>query len=208
MLLVLFGPPAVGKMTVGRAVAATTSFRLFHNHMTIEPLLEIFGFGTPPFGTLNPEFRRRVMEEAAAHGVDLLFTVVWALDSAEDLALMASYVQIFDGDVAFVELRADLATRLARNRTEQRLLHKASKRDIEWSDDNVREMETEWVMTSAEGHHRAGEILSEHPHLILETEGQSADASAARIVTWLSSAGVRPAQLRAPGEAAAVRPSR
>ena len=52
MLLLLFGPPAVGKMTVGRAVAATSSFRLFHNHMTIEPLLETFGFGTPPFTTL------------------------------------------------------------------------------------------------------------------------------------------------------------
>lgn len=172
-------------MTVGRAVASTSRFRLFHNHMTIEPLLETFGVGTPPFGTLNPEFRRRVLEEAAAHGVDLLFTLVWALDSDEDLALMASYVQIFDGDVAFVELRADLDTRLARNRTEQRLLHKASKRDLEWSDDNVREMEAEWVMTSVEGHHRAGEILSRYPHLVLDAAGQSAEASAGRILDWV-----------------------
>jgi hypothetical protein len=186
MLLVLFGPPAVGKMTVGRAVAANSRFRLFHNHMTIEPLLETFGFGTPPFRTLNTEFRRRVMEEAAAHGVDLLFTVVWALDSEEDLAEMASYVRIFDGDVAFVELRADLDTRLARNRTEQRLLHKASKRDVKWSDDNVRQMEVEWTMTSAAGQHHAGELLSQYPHLVLDSAGRSAERLAAQIVAWLT----------------------
>ena len=34
-LLLITGPPAVGKMTVGRAVAAQSDFRLFHNHHTI-----------------------------------------------------------------------------------------------------------------------------------------------------------------------------
>lgn len=81
------------------------------------------------------------MEEAAASGIDLVFSVVWALDYAEDRDLMDEYVGIFSGDVAFVELRADLGTRLERNRTEERLLHKASKRNVEWSDGNVRQME-------------------------------------------------------------------
>ena len=138
MLLFLFGPPAVGKMTVGRAICARTPFRLFHNHMTIEPLVETFGHGTPQFNTLNEEFRRRVLEEAAAGGIDLVFTVVWGLDLEEDLALTKSYVDIFGGDVAFVELRSDLGTRLARNHTAERLADKRSKRDLAWSDENVR----------------------------------------------------------------------
>ena len=142
MLLFLFGPPAVGKMTVGRAICARTPFRLFHNHMTIEPLVETFGHGTPQFNPLNEEFRRRVLEEAAAGGIDLVFTVVWGLDLEEDLALTKSYVDIFGGDVAFVELRSDLGTRLARNHTAERLADKRSKRDLAWSDDNVRAMDT------------------------------------------------------------------
>jgi hypothetical protein len=185
MLLVLFGPPAVGKMTVGRAIVANSSFRLFHNHMTIEPLLETFGYGTAPFQTLNAEFRRRVLEEAAAHGVDLVFTLVWALDSEDDRVEVESYVDIFD-KVAFVELRADLRTRLSRNRTEERLLHKASKRDVEWSDDNVRQMDAEWKMTSATGTHAAGELLSRHPHLVVDTVGQSPSVTAARVVDWVT----------------------
>ncbi|WP_122263991.1 AAA family ATPase [Ornithinimicrobium cerasi] len=184
MLLVLFGPPAVGKMTIGRAIAKNSSFRLFHNHMTIEPLLETFGHGTPPFNILNTEFRRRVLEEAAGHGVDLIFSVVWALDSQDDLAEMTSYIGIFES-VAFVELRADLDTRLARNRTEERLLHKASKRDVEWSDDNVRQMEIEWQMTSADGYDVAAELLAQHPHLVLDTVEVPPALSATRIIEWV-----------------------
>ncbi len=34
----------MGKMTVGQELAKITDLRLFHNHMTIEPILEIFKF--------------------------------------------------------------------------------------------------------------------------------------------------------------------
>ena len=87
-LIVLFGPPAVGKMTVGRAVCAASGFRLFHNHHTSEPLHEIFGQASPAFGTLNAEFRRRVIEEAAANDVRLLFTTVWNLAGQKDAQML------------------------------------------------------------------------------------------------------------------------
>ena len=84
-LLVVFGPPAVGKMTVGRAIADASDFRLFHNHHTIEPLLDVFDYGTPPFNKLLGEFRQRVLEEAAAYGTDLVFTLVLDLEDERDL---------------------------------------------------------------------------------------------------------------------------
>ena len=42
-LVLIFGNGAVGKMTVGQELTKITELRLFHNHMTIEPVLEIFG---------------------------------------------------------------------------------------------------------------------------------------------------------------------
>lgn len=175
MLLLIFGPPAVGKMTVGRAVAAASDFRLFHNHMTIEPLLEVFGHGTEPFDLLNDEFRLRVLQEAHRAGLDLAFSIVWSVDDPDDAAYVARCARVFEGDVAFVELRADLETRLERNRTEERLLHKASKRD----------MEAGWTMTTEGGPGAAAELLSAHPHLVLETAEMSAQETAARILAWL-----------------------
>ena len=42
-LIFLIGDAAVGKMTVGQELMKITELRLFHNHMTIEPVIEIFG---------------------------------------------------------------------------------------------------------------------------------------------------------------------
>ncbi|MBK7822639.1 MAG: hypothetical protein IPJ61_16640 [Tessaracoccus sp.] len=171
-------------MTVGRAVCARSDFRLFHNHMTIEPLAETFGYGSPQFNRLNEAFRAQVLEEAAASGIDLLFTVVWGLDLEEDLELTRRNVAIFDGDVAFVELRASLDTRLGRNHTPERLADKRSKRDVAWSDDNVRSMEVH-LMTS-ERPSVADELLTAYPHLVLDNTGLSAAQSADKIVSWLA----------------------
>ena len=42
-LVFLIGNAAVEKMTVGQELMKITDLRLFHNHMSIEPVLEIFG---------------------------------------------------------------------------------------------------------------------------------------------------------------------
>ena len=192
MLLVIFGPPAVGKMTVGRAVAAASDFRLFHNHLTIEPLLEVFDYGTPPFTRLLGEFRRRTIEEAAAAGTDLVLTFVWGLQLEDDAREVADYIRPYverGAGVAFAELHAALDTRLERNRTEHRLAEKRSKRDLAWSDGNVREMESQHVMTTAGGADSSGtpgeRLLAGQRHLRLDNTGLSAEAAAVEILAWL-----------------------
>jgi hypothetical protein len=187
-LLLIIGPPAVGKMTVGRAVCAASDFRLFHNHHTIEPLLEIFGFGTEPFVTLNGEFRRRVIEEAARSGTRLIFTFVWNVDDEADAGevrrLVAPYADA-GLRVSFVELTADLNTRLARNAGEDRIDHKRSKRDLTWSDAHVRELDSVRMTTDPDLPSPADAVLAAYPHLRLDNTILSAEDSAAEILRWL-----------------------
>jgi AAA domain len=183
VLLVIFGPPAVGKMTVGRALCARSVFRLFHNHMTIEPLAETFGHGTPQFNRLNAEFRRRVFEEAAAADLDLVFTYVWALDDREELPGLRAWVAMFHGDVAFVELRSDLGTRLQRNRTEGRLADKRSKRDLDWSDENLRSLEHHQFASTTPS--PADELLNAYPHLVIDNTDLTPDETATQVLQWL-----------------------
>ncbi len=185
-LLLIIGPPAVGKMTVGRAVAERSAYRLFHNHHTIELLLDVFDYGTPAFRTLNSEFRRRVMEEAAASGTDLVFTFVWGMDTAAEADYLERLVAPYDGRIAVVELVAGLDTRLARNRTEHRLAEKKSKRDLDWSHANVLELEAEHRMTSSPGLDAPAErLLARWPHLVIDNTDLPADQTAARILAWL-----------------------
>ncbi len=191
-LLLIIGPPAVGKMTVGRAISARSDFSLFHNHHTIEPLVEVFGHGTAPFNVLNIEFRRRVIEEAARHSVDLIFTFVWDLDDPADTAYVEQLVAPFDAaesEIWVLELDAPLETRLVRNRGESRLAAKPTKRDMEWSDANVRRMETHRLNTDPTGSTPtpADDFLSRHPLLRLDTRSLTAAEVADITLEWLNS---------------------
>lgn len=42
-IIIIFGNSAVGKMTVGQELTKITNLKLFHNHMMIEPVLDVFG---------------------------------------------------------------------------------------------------------------------------------------------------------------------
>ena len=152
--VVIFGPPAVGKMTVGHELAQLTGFKLFHNHMTIDLVLNFFPFGHPQFGKLVGEFRRRIFEEVAASDLlGLIFTYVWALNDLADKAYIDDYAAIFrdrGGDRYFVELEAEQAERLKRNSTEFRLAHKPSKRDIARSQQNLLDADERYKLNSSD----------------------------------------------------------
>ncbi|VXB99996.1 hypothetical protein [Nocardioides sp. AX2bis] len=193
-LLLVTGPPAVGKMTVGRALCARSDFRLFHNHHTIEPLIEVFGHGTPPFMVLNDEFRRRVVEEAARAGTRLVFTFVWAVDLDEDAELVRALVRPYlDAGlpVSVLELVADLGTRLVRNTGVDRIAAKPSKADLAWSDAHVREIEQQWRMTTDPDHPSAADAViasvtaTGGAHLRLDNTDLTADDAAVRALAWL-----------------------
>ncbi|WP_152363918.1 AAA family ATPase [Microlunatus speluncae] len=189
-LLLIIGPPAVGKMAVGREIAARSDFRLFHNHHTIEPLVEVFGHGTAPFNVLNVEFRRRVIEEAAGNNVDLIFTFVWNLADPADTTYLEHLVAPFEdagGEIWVLELAADLETRLVRNRGESRLAAKPTKRDLEWSDGNVRGMEAHQLNTdpTSSSPTPADGFLTRHPFLRLDTRDLSAAEAAEIALDWL-----------------------
>jgi hypothetical protein len=137
MLVVIFGPPAVGKMTVGLELERLTGLRLFHNHMTVDPVLQFFPFGSPAFARLVSDFRQRVFEEVAASDLPgLIFTYVWALDDSRDKEALDRLVKVFSdrgAPVCYVELEASQAERLRRNETPLRLTAKKPKRDLDRS---------------------------------------------------------------------------
>ena len=43
-LIVLFGPPAAGKAAIADQLCKLTGYKLFHNHMTADPVLAVLGF--------------------------------------------------------------------------------------------------------------------------------------------------------------------
>jgi len=178
-LVFLFGPPAVGKMTVGRALAGLTGLTLLHNHLTIELLLPFFAYGSPPFNRLNWEFRTRILEEIAASALPgVIVTCVWDFAEPHDRARMDAHAAIFrrvGGAVYYAELAAALAVRLDRNRTPERLASKPSKADVAASEARLLRNEQVHRMNSQ------GDFPYPELHLKLQTDELDPLAAAQQI---------------------------
>ena len=83
-LVLLYGPPAVGKLTVARELAKLTDFRVFHNHLSIDLAETFFDRGTPSFGRVVFEVRKLVLEEAVKSDVNLItYTYAYGVDDPE-----------------------------------------------------------------------------------------------------------------------------
>jgi hypothetical protein len=129
-LVIIVGSGAVGKMTVGQELMKITDLRLFHNHMMIEPVIDILGYF---HGGVTQKLREVIFEEfLKSDNVGMIFTFMWAFDMPSDWEYITTLAARFD-EVYCVELIADQAVRLERNKTENRLKNKASKRDLEVS---------------------------------------------------------------------------
>ncbi len=151
-LVLLFGSFAVGKMTVGQELAKITDLTLFHNHMTIEPVLDVFGFY---HGKAVRRLREVFFEEFAESSEDgLIFTYAWAFDQQSDWDYVKHITELFENkgaQVYYVELVASQKVRLQRNKSENRLLHKPSKRDLDFAENDLLEADKKYRLESYDG---------------------------------------------------------
>ena len=150
-LVFIIGSGAVGKMTVGQELAKITDLRLFHNHMSIEYVLEIFGYHD---GNAIRDVREAVFTNfAASENYGMIFTYMWAFDLQSDWDYIEHVKDIFrpyGTDFYYVELIAPKEIRLERNATEYRIRNKPSKADIGASNRRLME-EEKYRLVSNEG---------------------------------------------------------
>lgn len=107
-LILIYGSPAVGKLTVAQEIARQTDFKVFHNHLTIDAVSPVFEFGTEPFWKLVHLFRIETIAEAARQNVNLIYTFCYAKDSDDaHVEQVLNAVERGGGEVCFVLLRAE-----------------------------------------------------------------------------------------------------
>jgi hypothetical protein len=76
--IIIYGPPGAGKLTVARVLAERYGMRLLDNHLSVDPALRLFEFGTPEFGDLVERIRVALLQAAARAGLDVVSTFVYA----------------------------------------------------------------------------------------------------------------------------------
>ena len=153
--IIIVGPQAVGKMTVGHELEKITDLKLFHNHLTIELVHPFFDYGTEVGSRLVKSFRQQMFEEfAVSEMYGVIFTFVWRFDVQVDWDYVEKISQIFESkgaEVYIVELQADMDERLERNKSPHRLEHKPTKRDISWSEEHLKSVANKFRLNSIDG---------------------------------------------------------
>jgi len=172
-LVILFGPGAVGKMTVGKALAELTELKLFHNHMSLELANQFFPWSTEDFNKISELIRFGIFDVVAKSDLEgLIFTFVWVINEKKEEDYIDRIVAIFEkegADVCFVELYAELEQRLKRNKGAFRLQEKLSKRDTVFTEKMILKNDSKYKLNTEEGDLPSKTILKiDNTHLSAE----------------------------------------
>jgi AAA domain len=123
-LLLLYGPPAVGKLTIAKEIARLTGFKVFHAHLTVDLVASILPRGAPSYRKLVWEIRYAVFAEAARANIDgLIFTMVYGRDREPFIARCVEIVERCAGEVCLVHLYCQAETLRQRVVREDRTQH-------------------------------------------------------------------------------------
>ena len=136
-LVVIIGPQAVGKMTIGEKLKEKIGYILMTNHDSIEIAIKIFSSNKDAKLKLKSKIREDVFNICLENNISIIFTFVVDFNTNDDILYLNELKNKFEktgGHFYLIELEADLQTRLERNKTPHRLECKPSKRNMEWSD--------------------------------------------------------------------------
>lgn len=190
--IIIAGPQAVGKMTVGLELEKLIDAKLLFNHQTIDLFTNFLNYTPKTFELSemirNQLFKAFVENEETNATSGLILSVVVAYDSEKDWEIVNGWVSTFreaDADIYYIELEADLDERIKRNVHESRLAVKPSKRNIDFSKHEL--------LTSNERHRlnsEENEVLERLPeinYLRINNTNLDAEDVALQIFDWMKS---------------------
>lgn len=172
-LIFLYGPPAVGKLTIAKKLQEKLGYKLLHNHMIINIFEDIFDYDHPARNRLVRQFRLRIIEETVNDNLDLIIT-----------AGMAGSKTLFDYYTKIVEA-------VEKNGGNIFLVHLVADEEIliERVDDDFRKMygKNFGRKEMREMLNKYKNIFDKYPnreHLEINTSSKSADKAAKEIIEF------------------------
>ena len=175
VLVFLYGPPAVGKLTVARAIAERWDVRVLHNHVTFDAVAEVLPFGAPTFWETLDKIRLDLVAAAAREGIDVVYTFVFAPGDERHVDDVVNAYHSAGGSVLFVQLVAPPDERRRRVSDASRAVHNKI-RDVATLDDVLRE-------------HDVYALIPGRDSMVIDVAEVSSQEAASRVIDHVESLG-------------------
>ncbi len=121
-LIIIYGPPATGKLTVAKELVKITGYKLFHNHLTNDLLDSVLEFGKGSYFRFNNKIRLELLEEAAKQKVKgVIFTFCYGFPHDNKwVKKLINRIERNKGKICFVHLYSDKSELLKRVKSTSR----------------------------------------------------------------------------------------
>lgn len=109
-LIILYGPPAVGKLSVATELSKMTGYKLLHNHLAIDFVESIFNRSDKEFWKLIDEYRLDIIKKAAKNNIQGIILTTVNIKGTDD-EFIKKLIKIMDdnsGKALFVHLISDI----------------------------------------------------------------------------------------------------
>jgi len=163
-VIIIIGPPAAGKYTVGKILSEKCHYRFLHEHQIVDISSALFNEGLAERTTYYFKLRLDIFSDFIKYNTtnqSIITTFVHIFDNDYYNNFIASFLNMFQKnnyDVYVIELEASYEERSKRNTNEDRLKAKPAKQNIEAS---VKKMNAiEQTRTNS----MAGDALFVHYH--------------------------------------------
>jgi broad-specificity NMP kinase len=110
-LIVIYGPPGAGKLTVAKELSKLTGHKILHNHLAIDLLEPVLDRSNKKFWELLDTYRLQLIEAAAQEKTDGLIITSVNIKGQDD-EFIRTLMRIMDkhsGSLHFIRLKCDLA---------------------------------------------------------------------------------------------------
>lgn len=106
-LILIYGVPAVGKLSVAKKISKLSGYKNFHNHLSIELARSLFEFRSKNFYDYSDDICYDYLRRAAKNGINLIMTFCY--NHPDGGYFMRKVIRIINkngGKICFVHLHA------------------------------------------------------------------------------------------------------